>query len=154
MTLNQKIIMFIATGCYSGKIPFAPGTFGTIAAIPFALVFLIVPPFFYGIYMTGLILAAVYFSDQAEKILGKKDPGCIVIDEIAGYVVTMSWVPINMYTIVAGFFIFRFFDIVKPGPVKYFENNFTGGAGVVLDDIMAGLLSAAVLKILYLSGIF
>jgi phosphatidylglycerophosphatase A len=154
MTLNQKFIMFIATGFYSGKIPFAPGTFGTLAAIPFAFVFLIIPPPFYGIYVVGLILAAIYFSDQAEKILGKKDPGCIVIDEIAGYVVTMSWVPINIDTIVAGFFIFRFFDIVKPGPVKYFENNFTGGAGVVLDDIMAGLLSAAVLKILYLSGIF
>jgi len=154
MTLNQKFIIFIATGFYSGKIPFAPGTFGTIAAIPFALVFLIIPTSFIGIYIAGLILVAIYFSDQAEKILGKKDPGCIVIDEIAGYVVTMSWVPINIYTIVAGFFIFRFFDIVKPGPVKYFENNFSGGAGVVLDDIMAGILSAAVLRILYLSGVF
>lgn len=67
---------------------------------------------------------------------------------------TMSWVPVTIYTIVAGFFIFRFFDIVKPGPVAYFENNFSGGAGVVLDDIMAGLLSAAALKILYLSGLF
>ena len=154
MTLNQKIILFIATGFNSGRIPFAPGTFGTIAAIPFALVFLIIPTSFTGVYIAGLILVAIYFSDQAEKILGKKDPGCIVIDEIAGYVVTMSWVPINFYTIVAGFFIFRFFDIVKPGPVKYLENNFSGGAGIVLDDIMAGILSAAVLRILYLSGIF
>ncbi|MCK5350402.1 MAG: phosphatidylglycerophosphatase A, partial [Desulfobacula sp.] len=78
MTLNQKVIMFFATGCYSGKIPFAPGTFGTIAAIPFALVFLIIPSSFYGVYIAGLILAAIYFSDQAEKILGEKDPGCIV----------------------------------------------------------------------------
>ena len=154
MTLNQKVIMFFATGCYSGKIPFAPGTFGTIAAIPFALVFLIIPSSFYGVYIAGLILAAIYFSDQAEKILGEKDPGCIVIDEIAGFVVTMSLVSVNIYTLAAGFFIFRFFDIVKLGPVKYFENNFPGGAGVVLDDIMAGVLSAIVLKILYLSGIF
>ncbi|MBC2703973.1 MAG: phosphatidylglycerophosphatase A [Desulfobacula sp.] len=154
MTLNQKVIMFFATGCYSGKIPFAPGTFGTIAAIPFVLVFLIIPSSFYGVYIAGLILAAIYFSDQAEKILGEKDPGCIVIDEIAGFVVTMSLVSVNIYTLVAGFFIFRFFDIVKLGPVKYFENNFPGGAGVVLDDIMAGVLSAIVLKILYLSGIF
>jgi len=154
MTLNQKVIMFFATGCYSGKIPFAPGTFGTIAAIPFVLVFLIIPSSFYGVYIAGLILAAIYFSDQAEKILGEKDPGCIVIDEIAGFVVTMSLVSVNIYTLAAGFFIFRFFDIVKLGPVKYFENNFPGGAGVVLDDIMAGVLSAIVLKILYLSGIF
>ncbi len=154
MTLKEKFILFFAQGCYSGKIPFAPGTFGTIAAIPFALVFLIVPSCFYGIYIAGLILAAIYFSDQAEKILGKKDPGCIVIDEIAGFVVTMSIVPVNIYTIVAGFFIFRFFDIVKFGPVKYFEENFSGGAGVVLDDIMAGVLSGIVLRILYLSNIF
>ncbi len=154
MTLHQKIIMFFATGFFSGKIPFAPGTFGTIAAIPFALVFLIIPSVFYGIYITGLILAAIYFADQAEKILGKKDPGCIVIDEIAGYVVTLSMVPVNIYTLAAGFFIFRFFDIVKCAPVRYFENNFSGGAGVVLDDIMAGIFSAIVLKTLYLSGIF
>ena len=146
--------MFMATGFYSGRIPYAPGTFGTLAAIPFVLVFLIIPTPFNGIYITGLILSAIYISDKAEQILRQKDPGCIVIDEIAGYVVTMSFVPINIYTMVTGFLIFRFFDIVKPAPVKYFERNFPGGAGVVLDDIMAGVLSAAVLRIIYLSGIF
>lgn len=146
--------MFIATGFFSGKIPFAPGTFGTLAAIPFALVFLIIPASFYGVYIVGLILAAIYFADKAERIIGKKDPGCIVIDEIAGYVVALSIVPVNIYTIAAGFFIFRFFDIIKSAPVKYFEDNFSGGAGIVLDDIMAGILTAAVLKIIYLSGIF
>jgi phosphatidylglycerophosphatase A len=145
--------MFIATGFFSGKIPFAPGTFGTLAAIPFALVFLIIPASFYGVYIVGLILAAIYFADKAEKIIGKKDPGCIVIDEIAGFVVALSIVPVNIYTLAAGFFIFRFFDIIKSAPVRYFENNFSGGAGIVLDDIMAGILTAAVLKIIYLSGI-
>ena len=154
MILNRKFILFIATGFFSGKIPFAPGTFGTLAAIPFALVFRIIPQPFYGFYMVALILAAVYFADQAEKMIGKKDPGCIVIDEIAGYVVTLSLVPVHVATLAAGFFIFRFFDIVKLVPVKYFERNFSGGAGVVLDDIMAGLLSAVVLRTLYLSGIF
>lgn len=146
--------MFIATGFFSGKIPFAPGTFGTLTAIPFALVFLIIPASFYGVYIVGLILAAIYFADKAERIIGKKDPGCIVIDEIAGYVVALSIVPVNIYTLAAGFFIFRFFDIIKSAPVKYFEDNFSGGAGIVLDDIMAGILTAAVLKIIYLSGIF
>ncbi len=146
--------MFIATGFYSGKIPFAPGTFGTLAAIPFALVLLIIPASFYGIYIVGLILTAICFADKAEKITGKKDPGCIVIDEIAGYVVALSIVPVNIYTLAAGFFIFRFFDIMKSGPVRYFEESFSGGAGIVLDDIMAGILTAAVLKIIYLSGMF
>ena len=146
--------MFIATGFFSGKIPFAPGTFGTFAAIPFALVLLIIPASFYGVYIVALILAAIYFADKAERIIGRKDPGCIVIDEIAGYVVALSIVPVNIYTLAAGFFIFRFFDIIKSAPVKYFEDNFSGGAGIVLDDIMAGILTAAVLKIIYLSGIF
>jgi phosphatidylglycerophosphatase A len=154
MTLNHKLIMLFATGFYSGKIPFAPGTFGTIAAIPFALVLLIIPPSFYVFYIVSVILGAIYLADQAEKILGKKDPGCIVIDEIAGYLVTMSVVPVNALTLLAGFFIFRFFDIIKCAPVRYFEKKFSGGAGVVLDDIMAGILSAFVLRILYLSGIF
>jgi len=154
MTKYQNIIMFLATGFFSGKSPFAPGTFGTLAAVPFALVFLVLPPQGHGLYCVGLILFAIYLADEAEKISGKKDPGCIVIDEIAGYVVTMSLVPVQISTLVAGFFLFRFFDIVKPGPVKYFENHFSGGAGVVLDDIMAGILSAVVLGTLYLSGVF
>jgi phosphatidylglycerophosphatase A len=66
----------------------------------------------------------------------------------------MSVVPIEPGTLAAGFLLFRFFDIVKSGPVRYFENNFSGGAGVVLDDIMAGILAAGGLKILYLSGLF
>ena len=154
MIKKQNLILLFATGFFSGKIPFAPGTFGTLAAIPFALVFIVIPPALHGFYTVGLILVAVYVADEAEKILGKKDPGCIVVDEIAGYVVTLSMVPVQLQTIVAGFFLFRVFDIVKPGPVKYFENNFSGGAGVVLDDVMAGVLSAIVLRILYLSGIF
>ncbi len=154
MFLNQKIILFIATGFFSGKTGFAPGTFGTIAAIPFALLFLIIPPYLHAIYVTCFILTAIYLADKAQKIIDEKDPGCIVIDEIAGYVVALSIVPVTLYTIFAGFLIFRFFDIIKPLPVKYFEDNFSGGAGIVLDDIMAGILTAIILKIIYLSGIF
>ncbi len=153
MILNQKIILFLATGFYTGKSPYAPGSFGTLCGIPFALVFWIIPPPFFGVYVVGLILAAIFIADQAEKVLGKKDPGCIVIDEIAGYVVALSIVPVNGITIVAGFIIFRFFDIVKIGPARYFEKNFSGGAGVVLDDVMAGIMTAVALRGLYLAGI-
>lgn len=146
--------MMIATGFFSGKAPVAPGTFGTLAGIPFVLVFLIIPTTYHAVYVTCLILAAIVTADRAEKMLGKKDPGCIVIDEITGYVVALSVVPVNIYTLVAGFFIFRFFDIIKLPPVKYFENTFSGGAGVVLDDIMAGVFTAAILRIIYASGIF
>ncbi len=181
---NQKLILFIATGFFSGKAPFAPGTFGTLAALPFALVFLILPSYLHAVYVISLILAAIFFADKAQKITNKnetdckelsckdpdckdpdckdpdckdpdckepycKDPGCIVIDEIAGYVVALSIVPVSIYTLVAGFFIFRFFDIIKLPPVKYFEDNFSGGAGIVLDDIMAGIFTAIILRIIY-----
>lgn len=145
MNLKEKLVLFAATGGCIGKIPFVPGTFGTLAGIPFAMALLVIPVVYHGVYLTGLILFAVYIADQAEIILGKKDPGCIVIDEIAGYVVALSMVPVQISTLAAGFFIFRFFDILKPFPVRYFERNFSGGAGVVLDDIMAGVLSALVL---------
>ncbi len=148
----RKMILFLATGFFSGKVPIAPGTFGTIAAVPFAFFYLVIPMSFHGIYCVGFILTAVFLADKAAKILREKDPGCIVIDEMAGYVVALSLVPVQASTLVAGFFIFRFFDIVKPGPVRYFERNFSGGAGIVLDDVMAGVFTAFVLKLIYLSG--
>ena len=146
--------MFLATGFYSGNSPVIPGTVGTVAAIPFVLAFNIIPLSFHALYCVGFILIAIVIADKAEALIGEKDPGCIVIDEIAGFVISFSLVPVGIYSLIAGFLLFRFFDIVKLAPVKYFERNFSGGAGVVLDDIMAGILSAAVLRILYLSGIF
>lgn len=93
-------------------------------------------------------------ADQIEKKMKQKDPECIVIDEMAGYLVAMSVVPIKLVTLVSGFFIFRFFDVIKVPPARYFEKEFSGGAGVVLDDIMAGIFSALVLRAMYLSGLF
>lgn len=148
------MILFLATGFYSGKAPVAPGTFGTLAGIPFALIFMILPVSWHLVYGVGFVLGAVFLADKAAKILGEEDPGCIVIDEMAGYMLALSLVPVQVSTLVAGFFVFRFFDIVKPGPVRYFERQFSGGAGIVLDDVMAGILTAVVLKIIYLAGLF
>ena len=104
-------------------------------------------------FLVCFVLAAVYVADQAEKILGRKDPGVIVIDEMAGYWVTMCLVPVTFVTLVAGFAAFRCFDIFKIPPVRYFEKKFSGGAGVVLDDIMAGVLAALTVKCLYILGV-
>lgn len=154
MTLNEKGLLFLATGAYTGKIPFAPGTFGTLAGIPFVFLFSILPLYACGPYISCLILAATWISDRAEKIIGKKDPGCIVIDEIAGFTVAMSVLPLSMMSLGIGFLVFRFFDIAKPFPTKWFENNIKGGAGIVLDDIVAGIYSAIVLRIIYFFHIF
>ncbi|MCK5097309.1 MAG: phosphatidylglycerophosphatase A [Desulfobacteraceae bacterium] len=148
MTFIDKVIIFAATGAWVGKIPIAPGTFGTLTGILFVLIFKIINPCYETLYVVALIIFAIWIADMAEKILKQKDPGCIVIDEIAGYVVTMAGISLSIYTIIAGFILFRFFDIIKPFPVKYFERKFKGGPGIVLDDLVAGLLSAFVLRIL------
>lgn len=154
MNFYQKMILFLATGFFSGKAKIVPGTIGTLAGIPFVLLFKIIPMSFHLIYGVVFVLAAVFIADKAAEIMGEEDPGCIVIDEMAGYVIALSLVPVQVSTLVAGFFIFRFFDIMKPGPVRYFERNFSGGAGIVLDDVMAGAFTAFGLKIIYLSGAF
>ena len=154
MTFKEKVIIFVATGAGLGKIPFAPGTFGTLMGILFVLSFKLINPCYETISVVILIIFAIWIADQAEKILKQKDPGCIVIDEIAGYVVTMVGISLSIYTILIGFILFRFFDILKPFPVKYFEKNFKGGPGIVLDDLVAGLLSSFVLRILIKFNIF
>lgn len=141
--------MAAATGGGLGKLPVAPGTFGTLAGIPFILFFSWAGPGFAVFGTVLLIVAAVWISDEAEIIMGQKDPGCIVIDEVAGYVVAMAGMPVSALSLVAGFLAFRFFDILKPFPVKLFEERFKGGAGVVLDDIVAGLYGAVVLRIFF-----
>ena len=149
MRLKQQTILFLATGGFLGKIPFMPGTFGTLAAIPFILAFSQVPHGLLHFPLILLILAAVWIADEAEKILKQKDPGCIVIDEVAGYSVAMAALPITWQSLAAGFILFRFFDILKPFPVNYFERTYSGGPGVVLDDVVAGLMTALVLHIVF-----
>ncbi len=141
--------MFFATGCFIGNIPFAPGTFGTILGLP--LCFLLAKTELpVAILLTVIfIVFAVLISHDAEKILKKNDPGCIIIDEIAGLVVTFIGLKFNIISAVAGFIIFRFFDILKPFPIRFLEKKVPGGAGVVIDDIMAGIYSNIVLRVLF-----
>ena len=155
MGTQDKFTLFLATGFGLGRIPWAPGTFGTLAGLPLVWVMtrLTAWPGASGFFLVCLILAAVRVADRAEHLMNLKDPGCIVIDEMAGYGVAMSLVPPSPAALVAGFAAFRCFDIIKPAPVRYFENNFSGGAGVVLDDIMAGVLAALLLKTIHLTGI-
>ncbi len=150
---KNQLIMLAATGFGLGYSPVAPGTLGTLAALPFIWLFTYMPGAGGTFFLVCFLLASVFVADRAEKILGKKDPGTIVIDEMAGYWVTMCLVPLTWVTLLTGFIAFRCFDIVKIGPVRYFEKNFSGGAGIVLDDIMAGVLAALTVKCLYILGV-
>ncbi len=88
---------------------------------------------------------------MAEKLLIQKDPGCIVIDEIAGIMIAFLGMPFNAFSIAAGFVTFRFFDILKPFPIRYMERRLAGGVGVVMDDLMAGVYSNIALRLLFIT---
>jgi phosphatidylglycerophosphatase A len=151
---KNQLILAAATGFGLGYSPVAPGTVGTLAALPLIWICQGIPVALHAFLLVCFILGAVFVADQAEQLLGQKDPGAIVIDEIAGYGVTMCLVPVTAVTLVTGFVAFRCFDVFKIPPVRYFERQFSGGAGVVLDDIMAGVLAALTVKCLYILGVY
>ena len=154
MKFRDRAILFAATGCYIGTVPFAPGTLGSLIGLPvcYGLARL---NFLQSVVWIGVfIFFAIAIASAAEKILKQKDPGQIVIDEIAGLAVTFAGLPFNLKTVLAGFIIFRAFDIVKPFPIRVLEKKVGGGAGVVLDDVLAGLYANLIMRIvIYITGI-
>jgi phosphatidylglycerophosphatase A len=148
MNFKQKAVMFLATGGFIGNTSFAPGTFGSILGLPLCFL-LSKTDLTVAVLLTGIfIFFAILVSQEAEKILGKKDPGAIVVDEIAGIVVTLIGLPFNLFFASTGFIIFRILDIFKPYPIRLAEKHFSGGAGIVLDDVAAGILSNLILRVI------
>jgi phosphatidylglycerophosphatase A len=146
MNFKQKAVMFLATGGFVGHISFAPGTFGSILGLPLCFLLSKIDMPVAVLLVVLFIFFAILISQEAEKILGKKDPGAIVVDEIAGIVVTLIGLPFNLFFASAGFILFRILDIFKPYPIRLLEKHFSGGAGIVLDDVAAGIISNLVLR--------
>lgn len=130
-----------------GYFPLAPGTFGTLLAIPIYYFLSEIPSPLYEITLLGFFFLAVWFSEKAGPLFGKKDDPRIVIDEIMGFFVTMLWIPKTTLSVIAGFFLFRFFDILKPPPIRLLE-RVRGGYGVVLDDVLAGVYANVMLQLI------
>lgn len=148
----DKLILAIATGLYSGKLPKAPGTWGSLFAL-FPCFFLSHLSLSTYVIITGaLLFLGILIAGSAEKILDKADPGCIVIDEIVGIFITMiaSPAPENPLYWLLAFIFFRIFDIWKPFPVNWLDKNFHGGIGIMLDDVMAGIYALCCLQIFWL----
>ncbi len=150
--LLEKVIVFIATGAYSGYSPFASGTVGTLAAIPLYLLISGLDPLVYLLFLLLFLPLSFWSAGEAERIFGKKDSGKIVIDEIIGYLVTMFMLPGGVIYIVAGFLLFRFFDITKIFPANAAE-RMGGGPGVVMDDVVAGIYANLSLRLIIFAGI-
>ena len=148
----EKLAVFISTGVYTGYFPFAPGTIGTITAIPLVLLLSFFTPFTYAIATVAIFFCGVWSSGIAEVFFQKKDASQIVIDEIVGFLIAMFMVPRGAKYIILGFFLFRFFDIVKPYPASFMNEQVKGGWGVVLDDVFAGIyanISIQVIRLLF-----
>jgi phosphatidylglycerophosphatase A len=143
------ILLLLATGFGVGYTPIAPGTLGTVFAIPVFLILSLISFPLYEVTLVTFFFLSSWISDQAQIHWGKRDDPRIVIDEIMGYLITMLWLPKTTLFIILGFFLFRFFDIVKPPPIRLLE-RVKGGFGVVLDDVMAGVYANIILQIVRL----
>ncbi|MGA7145644.1 MAG: phosphatidylglycerophosphatase A [Desulfobacterales bacterium] len=151
MNFKQKSVVFLATGGYIGNLSFAPGTFGSALGL-FLCYFLSKIGLLRSLFLTiAFIFCAMWIAHEAEKILQTKDPGCIVIDEIAGMILTLFGLPFNMMTLILGFVLFRVLDIWKPYPIRFLDKNLSGGVGIVMDDVAAGILSNLVLRIILIT---
>ena len=136
---SEKSALCFASWFGAGLMPGAPGTFGTLTAVPLVLVLNHLGALYEGLALLLLVPLAIWSSNVCERCLRQNDPSEVVVDEVAGFLLTLFLLPLSWLTLCLGFVLFRFFDIAKPFPIKWFEKKLRGGTGVVLDDLMAGI---------------
>lgn len=148
----QNPIYFLAFGFGSGLLPFAPGTWGTLFAIP---LYLLVQDFSLGVYIFILAIASVvgiWLCDVTDKAMGTHDYPGIVWDEVCGYGLTMLAAPKGWLWVILGFFLFRLFDIWKPWPISWIDKHVEGGLGVMVDDLVAAVYAWIVLYLIVIAS--
>jgi len=148
--MRNKIILFFATGLGLGYAPLVPGTFGTLLGV--ALYFFLgrISLWIFIPILVALTLVSFWLADQAEQILLTRDPQVVVIDEVAGYLVTMVSFSSSWKYLLLGFVLFRFFDIVKIWPASYFDRAARRGWAVVMDDVAAGVFANIIMQLIRL----
>jgi len=153
-SLSGKIALVLSTWFGTGLFPVAPGTCGTIAAIPVVLLCWKFSITYRILCLAIIIVTATWASDRSQAMLTLPDPPAIVIDEVAGFLLAVFFLPTSWSVICLGFIFFRLFDIIKPFPIKQAERMY-GGIGIVMDDILAGLYAwAGVVITLHLWNLF
>lgn len=141
-------ILFLAFGFGSGLAKKAPGTCGTLAAVPLYCLLAQTGDLFYSLATLIVTIAGIWICDIAANKLGEHDFGGIVWDEVVGYLITLLWIPFSLKAVILGFMLFRFFDILKPWPIKVADRRVKGGFGIMLDDVLAGILANLVLVLI------
>jgi phosphatidylglycerophosphatase A len=143
-----RLAVFVATVGYCGYFPFAPGTVGSAAGlIVYLLVWWAQSPLLEIGLIVALFAAGVWAGTTAERYFGGIDPGPIVIDEVVGMLITLAFIPVGLSGALAGFVLFRIFDVVKPYPAGRFE-RLHGGLGVMSDDAMAAVYANVSLRLI------
>lgn len=142
-------IQFLALGFGSGLAPKAPGTFGTLAAIPVYLLLATLPPSFYALAVLVMTVAGFYICGKAADDVGVHDHPAIVWDEFVGFFITMFMIPISWQSILLGFILFRLFDIAKPWPISFVDKKVSGGFGIMIDDVLAGIFALIIMQLIF-----
>ncbi|MDL2329042.1 phosphatidylglycerophosphatase A [Desulfosarcina sp. OttesenSCG-928-A07] len=144
--LKEKAIVFLATGGLIGYAPKAPGTFGSLSALPLCLGLALLPWKTATLLIVALTLVSVWISGAAATLLGEKDPKSVVIDEIWGMAIALTGLPFTFPVVFFGFLGFRFFDILKPFPIRWIDKKLSGGWGIMLDDVLAGIFTNILIR--------
>lgn len=147
MYLRDKAALCLATGFFVGRAPFAPGTFGSLLALPLCAGLARLDSGLGAIGAAAFLAPAIWAAGRAEKLLGRKDAPAIVVDEIAGMLIALAGLPFSVFNAVAGFVVFRLMDIFKPFPAGRIDSRMRGGVGIVLDDVVAGLYTNFLLRL-------
>lgn len=140
---------FLALGFGAGLMPWMPGTFGTVAAVPVYLLVAQLSLSYYLAATAALFVVGIYLCGITARDVGVHDHPAIVWDEIVGFLVTMTAVPLDWHSVLAGFLLFRLFDIAKPWPIGLLDRYVTGGFGIMIDDVVAGVFALGCMQILY-----
>lgn len=134
------LLVRLATLFSVGRAPRAPGTWGTVVSLPLCFLLMKLGSLVYMTATIAFIALAIVAAEQYERHSQQHDAKEVVIDETVGILVTMTWLPMTWQSFAAGFLVFRFLDIWKPFPIRYFDKKVPGGFGVVADDLVAGII--------------
>lgn len=145
MALMKDPLHALSLGFGSGLSPWAPGTLGTLAAVPLYYAMSFLPVWAYWAVTAAVILIGIPACERTARALDVHDAGVIVWDEVAGYLIAMGMMPRQWQWLLAGFVLFRLFDIIKPWPIRIIDSKVGGGFGIMLDDIIAGAFTLLVL---------
>lgn len=153
MTINAKAILknplhCLAFGFGSGLAPKAPGTFGTLMAVPFYIVMAHLGWPIYAVIVVAAFFVGVYLCGKTADDLGVHDHPGIVWDEFVGFWIAMFMAPAGWLWLILGFTLFRLFDIWKPWPIKHLDQNMTSGMGIMIDDVLAGIYALIVMQLM------